>query len=125
MTRGFQAKFFLAAVSSALVALVVAGTLFATMMRGQINQRLEATLVAEARLAAELLERVPPVSTLPDLDEEADRIGQRLGARVTFIAGDGRVMGDSSEPLEGVAAMENHTNRPEVVEARAKGLGLA
>ncbi len=125
MTRGFQTKFFLAAVSSAVVALVVAGTLFATMMRGQIDQQIEATLVAEARLGAELVERASPVTTVPGLDEEADRIGQRLGARVTFIAADGRVMGDSSESLEGVAAMENHGTRPEVVEARATGLGHA
>src|SRR6266436_9541050 len=108
MTRGFQAKFFFAAVSSALVALVVAGTLFATMMRGQVDQQIEATLVAEARLGAELLERAAPLATVRDLDEEADRIGLRLGARVTFIAADGRVMGDSSESLAGVAAMENH-----------------
>ena len=33
---------------------------------------------------------------------------QLLGARVTLIAADGRVVGDSSETLEGVAAMENH-----------------
>ena len=31
-----------------------------------------------------------------------------LGARVTFIAPDGGVVGDSSETLDGVAAMENH-----------------
>ncbi|MGB7220108.1 MAG: ATP-binding protein [Vicinamibacterales bacterium] len=125
MTRGFQAKFFLAAVSSAIVALIVAGTLFATMMRGQIDQQIEATLVAEARLAAELIELAPSLSTVPDLDEVADRIGQRVGARVTLIAGDGRVMGDSSEPPAGVAAMDNHAGRPEVVEARASGLGHA
>ena len=125
MTRRFQTRFFLAALSSAIIALAVAGTLFVTMMRGQVDQRIEDTLIAEARLAAELLERGSLVSTLPDLDEEADRIGQRLGARVTFIARDGRVLGDSSEPLERVAAMDNHAGRPEVVEAHANGLGRA
>src|SRR5439155_963176 len=56
-------------------------------------------------------------------DEEADRLGQLIGARVTFIAPDGRVLGDSSETLGGVAAMENHGQRPEVVAARETGLG--
>ncbi len=42
---------------------------------------------------------------------------------MTFIATDGRVMGDSAESLEGVAAMENHGQRPEVVTARATGFG--
>ena len=63
--------------------------------------------------------------TVPELDEEADRLGELLQARVTFIASDGRVVGDSAETLEGVAAMENHAQRPEVVEARERGLGRA
>src|SRR5262249_11087274 len=32
-------------------------------------------------------------------------------------------LGDSSETLDAVAAMENHAERPEVVEARARGMG--
>ncbi len=42
------------------------------------------------------------------------------GARVTVIAADGRVLGDSQANAE---AMENHANRPEVLEAMAKGEG--
>ena len=62
---------------------------------------------------------------MPELDEEADRIGQLIGGRVTFIAADGRVVGDSFETVDAVAAMENHGQRPEVVAARASGLGRA
>jgi two-component system phosphate regulon sensor histidine kinase PhoR len=41
-------------------------------------------------------------------------LGRALGARVTWIAPDGRVLGDSEgDP----AAMENHASRPEVAEA--------
>jgi two-component system, OmpR family, phosphate regulon sensor histidine kinase PhoR len=120
----FQTKFLLAAFSSALIALAVAGLLFAPAIRGQIDERIERTLVAEARLAAELLSRGGLVfNDVRDLDEEADRIGELLGARVTFIAPDGRVVGDSSEPLDGVLAMENHAGRPEVIAARTSGLG--
>jgi hypothetical protein len=53
----FQTKFFFAALSAAVIALTVAGVLFATTMRAQIDARIESTLVAEARLAAELLAR--------------------------------------------------------------------
>jgi two-component system phosphate regulon sensor histidine kinase PhoR len=124
----FQTKFFFAALSAAILALAVAGALFAGTMRRQTNARIEETLVAEARLAADLLGRATAPAGPPDiavLDEEADRLGQLLGARVTFIAADGRVLGDSSETVDGVAAMENHGQRPEVVEARAAGLGRA
>src|SRR4051794_4029594 len=121
----FQAKFFVAALASTLIALAVAGALFATTMRRQIDERIENTLVAEARMAADLLARGRPIATGPAGDQEADRLGALLGARVTFIAADGRVVGDSAETLDGVAAMENHRDRPEVVAAGASGLGRA
>jgi two-component system, OmpR family, phosphate regulon sensor histidine kinase PhoR len=121
----FQTKFFFAAFSSSLIALAVAGTLFATTMRRQTDQRIEETLTAEARLAADLLSRAGPIATVPELDDEADRLGALIGGRVTFIAADGRVVGDSAETLDGIAAMENHADRPEVVAARAAGIGRA
>src|SRR5262245_621851 len=121
----FQAKFFLAALTASVIALTVAGTLFATTMRAQINRQIEDTLVAEARLAADLLARTGPIATVQESDQEADRLGELIGARVTFIAADGRVVGDSAETLEGVAAMDNHADRPEVVAARTSGIGRA
>jgi two-component system phosphate regulon sensor histidine kinase PhoR len=121
----FQTKFFFAALSAAIIALAVAGLLFATTMRSRTDARIEATLIAEARMAADLLSRGTPLVTAADLDGEADRLGALIDARVTFIAPDGRVVGDSAETLEGVAAMENHLQRPEVVDARARGLGRA
>jgi two-component system, OmpR family, phosphate regulon sensor histidine kinase PhoR len=119
----FQTKFFFAALSAAIIALGVAGVLFATTMRRQTDARIEATLVAEARMAAELLARGVQAASVPEMNEEAGRLGQLVGARVTFIAPDGRVVGDSAETLEGLAALENHAQRPEVVEAREHGLG--
>ena len=125
----FQTKFFFAALAAAILALTVAGLLFATTMRRQTNARIENTLVAEARLAADLLGRAAtPAAGASDLaayDEEADRLGQLLDARVTLIAADGRVLGDSSETVDAVALMENHGQRPEVVAARSTGLGQA
>jgi two-component system phosphate regulon sensor histidine kinase PhoR len=123
----FQVRLFLAALSAAVLALAVAGLLFATTMRRQTDARIEATLQDQVRLAAELIARSKPatVPALAELDEEADRLGQLIAARVTFIAADGRVVGDSSEPIEALATMENHAQRPEVIDAREKGLGRA
>ncbi len=121
----FQTKFFVAALGAAVLALAVAGLMFATTARRQLNERIENTLVAEARLAADLLSRGTPLSTVPELEDEAKRIGELIGTRVTFIGPDGVVVGDSSETLEGVAGMENHAQRPEVVEARTTGVGRA
>ena len=43
-----------------------------------------------------------------DLDGEADRLGQQLDARVTLIAADGRVLGDSGVDGTALATLENH-----------------
>jgi two-component system, OmpR family, phosphate regulon sensor histidine kinase PhoR len=123
MRARFQTQLFLAALSTSVLALAVAGILFETTMRGRIDAQIEATLVAEARLAADLLGRGVPLTSVPELQDEALHLGTLLGARVTFIAADGRVVGDSGETLEGIATVENHAQRPEVVEARATGIG--
>jgi two-component system phosphate regulon sensor histidine kinase PhoR len=129
----FQSKLFAAAIAAAAIALVVAGALFATTTVRRTDERIEQTLVAEAKLAADLLSRgslLPPAGDstrelIAQFDPEADRIGGLLDARVTFIARDGRVFGDSAEAAGAVATMENHGARPEVVQARAQGLGMA
>jgi len=125
----FQTKLFLAGVSAAVLTLAVAGLLFALTQQRQTNARVEQTLRSEVRVAAELLARTPGVPPGTDprlaLDAEADRAGALLGARVTFIAPDGMVLGDSAESIERLASMENHATRPEVVEAGTSGLGLS
>ena len=58
---------------------------------------------------------------------EADRLlresAAALGCRVTIVAADGKVLHDTDLPLDRVAEMENHANRPEIVDARRLGVG--
>ena len=124
MLRGsFQLKLFLIALSSALIALIVAALLMAETMRRQANTRLEETLVEEARLAAELLRG--------RRDDRSTWTPKPIGwasssrARVTLVAASGRVLGDSSEPVEALAALENHLSRPEIEAAARNGIGRA
>jgi two-component system phosphate regulon sensor histidine kinase PhoR len=123
--RTFQGRFFLTSLASAVIALMVAGGIFAVMLRGKINDEIEATLVAQVRIASDLLGRSAQLHTPAELDTEADRLGALTGTRVTLIAGDGVVVGDSSEPFEALPTMENHAQRPEVVAARTDGIGRA
>jgi two-component system phosphate regulon sensor histidine kinase PhoR len=59
------------------------------------------------------------------LDAEADRLGALVAGRVTFIAEDGRVVGDSTQTLDSLATLDNHASRPEVVGARERGIGAS
>ena len=125
----FQTKLFLAASATAVLSLLVAGLMFSMAARTQNNRLVEQTLRAEARLAADVIAALPAAGNGTDdgtaLDREADRIGEHIAARVTLIAEDGTVLGDSAEPASALASMENHATRPEVIEARGNGIGMA
>ncbi len=86
----------------------------------QIN-RLEGQLANEARLVAEIsAPAFADVGKQSDIDSIAKTTGKEISARVTLIAKDGTVVGDTDQdPL----TMENHAARPEVVAALSSGLG--
>ena len=119
-----RSRLFVAAFGIATVTLLLAGTLVTVSFQGQFRERVESELVAQTRLVAELVARRGAAPTVAELDAEADAIGLDLGARVTLIAPDGVVLGDSAEDGAGLAAMENHGSRPEIVAARERGIGL-
>ncbi len=103
-----------------MAALAVLGARF---VRRVYVMDLERQLVAEAHLASDAL-RAPLTqgASAEALDEIAHRWARLLEARVTLIASDGTVLGDSHENR---AQMENHLNRPEVQQALAEGQGLS
>jgi signal transduction histidine kinase len=60
-----------------------------------------------------------------DADALADSAGSALGRRVTLIDSAGVVRGDSQFDGEELGHLENHATRPEVVQARANGVGVS
>ena len=120
----FRTRLFLTSLAAAVAALMVATLLLSWSVRRSVSDRIERSLVTEARLAAELLARQEPLSP-SDLDAEADALGGLGEARVTFVAADGRVTGDSQVGFDALAAVENHADRPEIQAALAGGLGIA
>ena len=120
----FRTRVFATALLASVITLGVAIALLSYHVRGAANERIERSLVSEARLAAETLShRV--AATASELDAEADALGRLTPARVTFIARDGTVIGDSQVALDALGTLENHASRPEVVEARRSGLGIS
>jgi two-component system phosphate regulon sensor histidine kinase PhoR len=110
-----RSKLFLAAFAVGAVSAVAVGILLNSRLQRLTVERIEQTLAAETRMAAELLRHSN--APVDELDEEADRLGALVGVRVTFIGKDGKVLGDSSRDGPALAAMENHANRPEIAEA--------
>jgi two-component system, OmpR family, phosphate regulon sensor histidine kinase PhoR len=130
MNIGFRVKLFLAACGAAAIGLAVAAVMISRSVAVETEAQIEQSLVAQTRLTAELLSDNPSATDFPTtdpeaLDREADRLGRQSGARVTFVAADGRVLGDSAEDFAALAGLENHATRPEIVDALHSGLGIS
>ncbi|MBI4286928.1 MAG: HAMP domain-containing protein [Chloroflexi bacterium] len=104
-----------------LVGLGVLGSFMATSARHAQLQSLRSHLANEARLVADA--SLPGLTT-PDsrgaLDALAKKTGREIDARVTIIARGGAVLGDTQEDP---SSMEDHSSRPEVMQALASGEG--
>jgi two-component system phosphate regulon sensor histidine kinase PhoR len=108
-----------------LVLLVVAGLVDSGIDRREID-RLARELEARARLVRELTGSAPlRADGSRAWDELAERSAAQAGARVTLIAPDGSVVGDSEVPHAKLARMQSHADRPEVQAALAGGTGQA
>jgi two-component system phosphate regulon sensor histidine kinase PhoR len=124
VTLRFRTKVFVSAVAVAAVSLLVAALLLSSQLRDRQRATIAQRLVDEARLTADLLSAAPGIAG-PSLDAEADRLGQYIAARVTLIGSDGSVVGDSTQTVGELPALENHLTRPEVVAASERGIGEA
>ena len=91
-------------------------------LRQDIEKQIENRLLDESVLAAAYLQRSDP--TKPH-DQQADELGRLLSLRVTIIAHDGIVLGDSDVEASQLATLENHRLRPEVQTAAREGTGSA
>jgi two-component system phosphate regulon sensor histidine kinase PhoR len=122
MKTGFRAKVFFGAFVAAAFSLVALAALMTWQVRERQRAAIERSLSDKAFLVADLLSKATTLAG-PDLDREADRLGEIIAGRVTFIAKDGRVVGDSTQTEAELAAIENHLSRPEVVAAQERGFG--
>ena len=135
MRLGIRAKLFAAPLIIFIAVIVVAGPYLERRLRASLEQRIATELLRQARTAREFVRLAPsslaptpgsePTPQPPSLtaDEIADRLGAALAHRVTIIAHDGTVVGDSDLSPSELATVENHGNRPEVGTALAKGEG--
>ena len=118
----FRTRTLLGVFVASSIALAIALALVSANLRRAMEDEIRQSLLRQAVLAGELLSDRP---NLADPEGEAARIGRLLDERVTFIAADGRVIGDSEVPADRLATLENHSTRPEVVQARTTGSGSA
>ncbi len=105
-----------------LIALVLLGLgiYLVGFLRAQQLSALETQLERQARLVAVHVAHRLATEGTAGLDPLAKQLGRAAGARITLIAADGTVLGDSDHDP---ATMDNHATRPEVEQALRQGSG--
>jgi len=98
------------------------GYYLSTNLRSTFETEIEDQLYASAVLAKSYV-RVSPVRG--NAIELANDIGKSLDIRVTLIAKDGKVLGDSALTPQRIESVENHSDRPEVMAALDVGRGTS
>lgn len=88
-------------------------------LRAPLLEYAERELLRELELGREIFDQSPTA----DPDSLARHLGRLTGHRVTVVAPDGVVLGDSGVDPGLVASLENHAGRPEVQAARTEGRG--
>jgi len=105
-----------------LLSTVLFGMRISRSLEEDANHEIRQSLEARARLlkvlAKDSLESPPPASFQPRIRA----LGEQIGTRLTVIKADGTVIADSDERPVG---MDNHGERPEILEAHSQDIGTA
>ena len=107
-----------------LLIIIIMGALGAYLVNSTRNHQLDTLrtqLGNEARITAEAsLPGFLSQDKEQTIDDITSKLGEQIDTRVTIIALDGTVLGDSEEDP---ATMENHANRPEIRDALNNSIG--
>jgi len=120
--RSIQWRITIPFVLIVLVSMGALGLYLVDFVRDSQINSLRSQLESEARLVAQASLPDFVTSERNELDTLAKTTGEQISSRVTIIASDGTVLGDSEHDPQ---TMENHATRPEVVEALAGGVGVS
>ena len=117
-SRIFLVVFFLLT-SSIGVAYIIAERDLTRAFELQIVNELE----KQAGLLVASTNNINSYKDIIEADAVADSLGEAANSRVTFILGNGNVVGDSSLDASQIRSLDNHGNRVEVIEALKTGSG--
>jgi len=118
MKRVLLRKIFFSYLVISVLLIIILGTYLPSVIKTHYISHLREHLIVQSRLIAEKI----PSPFKGNLDDFCRRSKERTGGRITIIDSSGRVLGDSDTPS---AEMDNHSQRPEIMEAEKKGIGSA
>ncbi len=127
MKLSLQWKWFFALAALLAALLLVVNIFINLQLPPYLTRLIQSDLERNAMMASEIF--AAKLGATPPPVEEINRIAHQLSRdtklRITVIAPDGTVLGESDKPSESLAQIENHGKRPEVLAAKEKGVGVA
>ena len=123
---GLRARIGVTAVAASAAALLAVLAIALPGLRQRTTQQVTASLEAQARLVARLVQPALAQGVDPHtLDALVDSASGDLHARVTVVLPDGRVVADSAASGPALLSLENHRERPEIQQALRSGRGTS
>jgi two-component system phosphate regulon sensor histidine kinase PhoR len=120
MKVGIRGRLFLGAVVLTVASMAAGEAYLRPAIERETTERLRADMLTRLTLAAD---QARAVAVAPGDENRWGALARRLaplaGGRLTFIAADGRVLGDSEVADNALDTLENHRERPEVATALA------
>ncbi len=120
MKIGIRGRLFAGAVFLTLASMAAGEAYLRPAIERETIERLQTDMLARLSLVAE---QARVLAGAPEDQGKWGDLARRLaglaGGRITFIAPDGRVLGDSEVAEDALASLENHAHRPEVASALA------
>jgi two-component system phosphate regulon sensor histidine kinase PhoR len=117
--RSIALKLTLTLIGFVAISSAVAGLYLNRALEAFAVESLETRLGAVAAVAHDEAGAALRSGAAASMQEFVGRVARSTGARVTLIAPDGRVLGESERGLAELATMDNHADRPEVRAALA------
>lgn len=116
-----QKRIFVIFLMLILIGILTTGMLSISLMRVNYIRNIEDKLISNSKLIEVFIKEQENIDKI-NFNELADIFSKKIQARITFIDKDGWVVGDSEADIN---KMDNHGNRPEVIEARQGKIGIS
>ncbi|HIJ67826.1 MAG TPA: HAMP domain-containing protein [Planctomycetes bacterium] len=120
MKSSIIGKFLAACVISTFTAVFVLNFFVSLKLRDAVEQKISGKLKSNAILLGEVLKKDLLAGAADDINNKVEELAARLELRITVIDSAGRVTADSEKQPD---IMEEHSDRPEVIEAVDNGFG--
>ena len=121
----FRSRLLLSFWGVIFLSLLLPSIYYRQILSRDIEADTRSNAVHQLNLAFWLFYQEQPFQTATSLQEWCKTLGDQLGTRITYVAEDGKVIADSQVSSARVPAMDNHANRPEIIQAYKEDLGTS